>query len=217
MTENSNRCRLVLVANASFVQPDKVLNAVTGGDVASVILFAGGTSDHAFIQFCEGLVKPLQEQDIAVLIADNTQVFGRTQADGYFAGKHNPEFADDIARFSPHNIVGCGSLKNRHQALQVGELKPDVVMFGKLDGDIRPEPHHKNIALAEWWSEFVEIPCILMGGEDIEYAKECAQTRADFVGFSKAVFENPKLDPANAVKTINEILDQHAPDLNEEI
>jgi len=217
MTDVQNRCRLVLVASPAAVKPEKVLAAIKGGDVASIILFAGDVADHDFTQFCEALVKPLQDHDIAVLIADNTQVFGRIQADGYFASKSNAELADDIARFSPHNIVGCGSLKDRHQALQVGELKPDVVMFGKLDGDIRPEPHHKNIALAQWWSEFVEMPCILMGGDDLEFTKECAETRADFVSFSRAVFENAELEPAAAVKMINELLDQHAPNLNEEI
>jgi len=212
-----NRCRLMLVANAAMVSPELVLQSIKGGDVASIILWAGDAAEYAFVEFCEALVAPLQGHNIAVLIADNTQAFGRTKADGYFSSRPKPEFGDDIARFSPHNIVGCGSIKNRHQALQIGELKPDFLMFGKLNGDIKPEPHHKNIALAEWWSEFVEIPCILMGGTDIEHTKQCAETRCDFVSFGRAVFENEGRDPMSAVRIINEMLDQYAPDLNEEI
>ncbi len=216
MTEIEDRCRLLLIANAVTVKPSDIIDAVGGGDVASVILHASGAAEHEFIKFCETLIEPLQARDIAVLVADNTQIFGRANADGYFASKPNAELGDDIARFSPHNIVGCGSIKDRHHALQIGELKPDVVMFGKLEGDIRPEPHRKNLALAEWWSEFVEIPCILMGGDDIKYTKECAETGADFVSFGKAVFANANRSPTEAVQTINEMLDQYAPSLTKE-
>lgn len=216
MKSDLNRCRLILVANAAKVEPAQITDAVGGGDVASVVLWAGDAAEHDFANFCEALVQPLQALDIAVLVADNTQIFGRTDADGYFSGKPSDTLADDIARFSPHNVVGCGSIKDRHQALKVGELKPDFVMFGKLGGDIRPEPHRKNLALAQWWSELIEIPCIVMGGDDVKYTKDCAETGADFIGFGEAVFSGKEFSPSVAVGTINAMLDEYAPKFNEE-
>jgi thiamine-phosphate pyrophosphorylase len=49
-----------------------------------------------------------------------------------------------------------------------------------------------------------------MGGTSIAFVEEMAQTRAEFIAFSKAVFA----DPANAarlVAEINAVLDEKAP------
>ena len=84
---------------------------------------------------CSKLVPQLQSKDVAVLIRDDTQVFGRSGADGIHLEKTRNTVEDCIARFSPHNIVGCGGYKDRHGAMVAGEHKPDFVMFGKCGGD----------------------------------------------------------------------------------
>jgi len=109
-------------------------------------------------------------------------------------------------------IVGGGNARERHAALSIGEAPPDYVIFGSIDGDIKPEPHSKNIALAEWWADMIEIPCLLMGGTSTAFVEEMAQTRAEFIVFGKAVFA----DPANAARMVAEInatLDEKAPRL----
>jgi thiamine-phosphate pyrophosphorylase len=120
--------------------------------------------------------------------------------------------AEAVAKYAPGLIVGGGNARERHAALSIGEAQPDYVIFGSIDGDIKPEPHSKNIALAEWWADMIEIPCVLMGGTSIAFVEEMAQTRAEFIAFSKAVFS----DPANAariVAEINAVLDEKAPRL----
>jgi len=115
-----------------------------------------------------------------------------------------------VARFSPQKIVGFGSAKDRHRALELGEANPDFVFFGRTDGDIRPEPHPKNLALAEWWSELVEIPGVVMGGSAVESVVECAATGVDFVALSLAILSHTD-GPAAAVRRANELLDENAP------
>lgn len=209
-----DRCRLILATSPDGARIDALRHAVTGGDVASVILFAGTMAEHDFLSACKSLVGDLQSHGCAVLIADNTQVFGKCGADGLFLEKTKNDLTDAIARFSPHNIVGCGNIKARHNALVVGEAKPDFVFFGKLGGDIKPEAHPKNIALAEWWAELVEIPCVVMGGNVTKSVIEASQTGADFVALDQAIFESA--NAAEAVAEANRLLDEHAPSLLEE-
>jgi len=214
MSDELNRCRLILVASAKSVSVGDIKSAVSGGDVASVILYSDGEAEHVFERFCKESVPLIQEADIAALVADDTQAFGKSGADGFFAEREKPQLNDLLARFSPQNIVGCGGFKNRHGALQVGELKPDFLFFGKLSGDIRAEPHPKNLALAQWWSELVQIPAVVMGGNDLETVIECAGTKSEFIALGKAVFENFD-GPQEAVKNVNILLDKHAPNLDE--
>lgn len=215
MNEIPNRCRLVLVANMAVVSEEAIGNALAGGDVASLILYAGDDTQADIDGYCKTLVSLAHGHDLAVLIADDTQVFGRSGADGMLAEREKPQLADLIARFSPQNIVGCGNIKSRHQALQAGELKPDFLFFGKLGGDIRPEPHRKNLGLAEWWSELVQIPAIVMGGNEQASIVECANTGAEFAALEQAVFLHPD-GPGEAVRQANALLDEHAPEFDDE-
>ncbi len=213
-TEELNRCRLILTANAKSVKSEQLILTASAGDVASVILYSAGVEAHEFERYCKDVTPRLQEADCAVLIADDTQAFGRSGADGFFVEKEKPNLEDMIARFSPQNIVGCSNIKARHNALEIGELKPDFVFFGKLAGDIKPDAHPKNIALAEWWAELVEIPGIVMGGSDLNSIIDVALTGIDFVALEQAVFAQGK--PDENVVAANALLDKHAPLLDEE-
>lgn len=212
MVEELNRCRLVLTVDTDNVSIEALDEALDGGDIASVILFAQDNDSVQFENYCKQAVPKIQSRDIAAIVADSTQAFGRSGADGILAWGEKPQLEDLIARFSPHNIVGCGNVKNRHGALLIGELKPDFLFFGKLGGDIRPEPHHKNLSLAEWWTELVQISAVVMAGSDMDSIIECAQTGCEFVALNRAVFEYPD-GPASAVLRANALLDEHAPAL----
>ncbi|MEM7068524.1 MAG: thiamine phosphate synthase, partial [Pseudomonadota bacterium] len=192
----------------------KIVDAAEVGLVSSCILYQGTASDSEFSQFCGEVTPALQARDVAVLVADDTQVFGRCGADGLFLEKTRGELDRAIERFSPEKIIGCGGFKNRDGALRLGELKPDFVLFGKLGGDIRPEAHPKNLTIADWWSEMVEIPGIILAGNAIESIIECSQTGADFVAAETCVFSHPE-GPAAAVKHIEQLLEEHAPRFEE--
>ncbi len=209
-----NRCRLILAANPITIDKDDLIAAVGGGDVASVILYAAKSETYEFETWCKAITPSLQDAGCAVLIADDTQAFGRCGADGLFVEKEKSKLEDIIARFSPQNIVGCGNIKARHNALEIGELKPDFILFGKLSGDIKPEAHPKNLGLAEWWAELVEIPGIVMGGNSLDSIIEVAKTGIDFVALESAVFAQG--DPIKNVEKANMLLEQHAPVFDED-
>ena len=214
-TEEINRCRLVLIASASACTSDALRSALNGGDVASLLIMADETDSGTFADICKDWVAMAQAKEIAVLVASDTQVAGRTDADGIYVESGGLEVLDEaIAGFSPHKIVGCGGIKERHRALEVGDRQPDFVLFGKLKGDIKPEPHRKNLALAEWWSNLIETPCVIMGGNEIDSVIDCATSGADFVALNKAVFEHAD-GPKEAVRQVNQLLEENAPQFEE--
>ncbi|WFU47000.1 thiamine phosphate synthase [Sinorhizobium terangae] len=213
MSNVENRCRLVLVVPdmPDLAQRSKVLaGALRGGDVASVILPQYGLSDAEFQQHAELLVPVIQKAGAAALIEGDTRVAGRAKADGLHIVGGADVLGDAIEKHTPKLIVGGGNASDRHHALEIGELRPDYIFFGRTDGDIKPEPHPKNLALAEWWASMIEIPCVVMGGTDPQSVLAVAETGAEFVALRLAVFGEPERAPA-VVAAVNALLDEKAP------
>ena len=213
MTNLESRCRLVLIT--PDVADEKecariVGDALKGGDVASVIVPQYGLSDQQFQKHCEALVPVIQAAGAAAIVAGDSRVAGRVKADGLHVIGSALEIADAVEKYAPKLIVGAGNVANRHTALEVGEANPDYLFFGKIGGDIKPEAHPKYLDLGEWWAALVEIPCIILGGTDPASALAVAETGAEFVALSQAVFG--KGDGASlVVAEVNALLDQKAP------
>ncbi|OYR29023.1 thiamine monophosphate synthase/TENI family protein [Brucella pseudogrignonensis] len=183
--------------------------ALSGGDVASVILDGGDLDEAAFQASAQKAVSVIQKNGAAAIILNDTRIAGRVGADGIHIEGKASELAEAIEKHTPKFIVGTGNLRDRHGAMEIGELQPDYVFFGKIGADNKPDAHPRNLALAEWWAEMVEIPSIAQAGNTIESVVEAAQTGADFVALGRAVFEAE--DPAKAVAEANRLLDENAP------
>ncbi|MEQ8306265.1 MAG: thiamine phosphate synthase [Hoeflea sp.] len=213
MTDAANRCRLVLVT-PDIADPGElgaiVADALRGGDVASVIIPQHGLDDKSFQRRCEALIPLVQAAGAAALVAGDTRVAGRVRADGLHLEAGIEAMGEAVARHAPALIVGGGNARERHAALAIGEAQPDYVIFGSVSGDIKPEPHPKNLALAEWWANMIEIPCVLMGGTSTAFVEAMASTGAEFIAFGKAVFAEPTEAP-RIVAEINAVLDEKAP------
>jgi thiamine-phosphate pyrophosphorylase len=183
--------------------------ALSGGDVASVILAGAGLDEARFQAAAEALVPVIQGAGAAAIVADDTRCAGRVKADGIHLTGGDAEGLDEaVKRFSPKLIVGGSGFETRHDALEAGEALPDYLFFGRFGGDTDEAPHRKTLDMAEWWAAIVEVPCIALGGSSVESVEALARTGAEFVALGRAVFEAP--DPAAAVARANAILDAHA-------
>ena len=217
VTEPDNRCRLVLIASPAGEVPataDVIAKAMKGGDVASVLLARFGAAEEAFRNWAGEVVPLVQAAGAAAVIVDDTQAAGRTKADGVHISGGKSALADAVSKFQPRWIVGTGVPSSRHDALELGEERPDYLFAGKLDGDAQPEPNPKALELAQWWADMIEIPCIVMAGYAPESVIAAAGTGAEFVAVSAAVFGGGR-DPEAAVAHINALLDAQAPKFSE--
>lgn len=215
MNEQSppNRCRVVLISPPGETADGfsaKFSAAISGGDVASVILPPNGMDEASYQAFAERVVPVAQAAGIAAIIVDDTRIAGRVKADGIHVEGGKAALAETIASFQSRMSVGAGGVKSRDDALELGEERPDYVFFGRFGYDTRPEPHQRNLSLGGWWAEMVEIPGIVMAGSDLATVETVAATGTDFVALSVAVF-GEGVDPGAAVARANAMLDETAP------
>lgn len=190
--------------------PAQCRAALEGGDVASLILPQANLSEDAFQAAAAPLVKLAQERDVAAILAGDTRVAGRLGADGIHVESNAEALADAVERFQAKMTVGTGNVKTRDEALDLGEQRPDYMLFGRFGYDTKPEAHPRNLQLGAWWAEVVEIPCIVMAGSDLASVEVVAQTGAEFVALSAAVFSEGS-DPRERVAEANALLDRVAP------
>jgi thiamine-phosphate pyrophosphorylase len=169
-----------------------------------------GLDDSAFQKHAEKLVPVIQDAGAAALLAGDSRVVGRTKADGLHLTGPAAEISEAVDKYADKLIVGGGNATDRHHALEIGEERPHYIFFGKLDGDIKPEAHPKNVALGEWWASMIEIPCIVMGGTDPASALVVAEAGVEFVALRLAVFGDPSQAPS-IVAQVNALLDEKAP------
>lgn len=208
-----DRCRIVLVAPPGAdpaTLPRRIAEALSGGDVASLILPQYAMDEAAWQKLAERIVPHAQQAGVAVILAGDSRVAGRVGADGVHLDTGPHDVAETVERAKGRLMVGAGGAKTRDEALELGEARPDYLYFGKFGHDGKPAPHPRNLALGGWWAEMVAIPCIVEAGSDISSVVEVAATGAEFVALSAAVFSG-SLPPAEAVAEANRRLDAGAP------
>lgn len=119
----TERCRIVLVAPplADGAALAKLLMAaLSGGDVASVILDTGDLDEATFQATAEKVIPVIQEKGAAALILNDTRIAGRVGADGVHIEGKAADLADAIEKHTPKMIVGTGNLRDRHGAMEIG-------------------------------------------------------------------------------------------------
>ena len=172
--------------------------ALDAGDVAAVLI-AGIKEEHEMAAAAEVLVPLIQSHGAAALLENHVRIAARIGADGVHVSGGLGDLKNAVERLKPRMIVGAGAVMNRHVAMQAGETGADYVFFGRPHGDIRPQAHHKNLDLAAWWSEIVEVPAVVMAGSAVESVTDAAATGADFIALHEACWSHPD-GPGAAVR-----------------
>ena len=206
--DTASRCRLCLVTPAGVdagTFAPRVVDALSGGDVASLIIAANPADPAALQQAAQAFVPIAQDAGAAAIIHGDTRIVGRTRADGVLIDSGLADLADALAALHPRAMVGAGGGTSRHEAMAAGEASPDFLFFGHLDGDTGDGVFPRVLDLAAWWSAVTVIPAIVMGGRSLVSVREAAAERIEFVALSRAVWDDPR-GPRAAVEEACEYL-----------
>lgn len=183
-------------------------DAFGAGDIASLIVPQYELDEDQYQSLLSEAVRIGQSYGAAVVASGDTRIAGRCDVDGIHVAGGHTEVRSALKEFGHKWIIGSGGAETRHAALAMGEEDPDYVLFGRFGQDTHAEPHKRNIALGEWWSNVVEVPCIVMGGNDLSSLELAAATGADFVALSLAILGDDA-DPKAACAKANSVLEKH--------
>ncbi|MEP0232143.1 thiamine phosphate synthase [Roseibium sp.] len=206
-----NRPRLFVITPPSFDTAALALSlddAFKGGDIASVLIYMPDANSKELQTAAETLVPIIQAGGAAALIYGDTQVAGRSGADGAHVDSSLEDVKLAVESLQPAKIVGAGGTKLKHEDMETAETGIDYLFLGRLDLEEQASPHPKTLSKAEWWSQLFETPCVALGGNTIASVEEAATTGADFVALKDAIWQHAK-GTAAAVTEANAILENH--------
>ncbi|HAT08707.1 MAG TPA: thiamine phosphate synthase [Rhodobiaceae bacterium] len=188
---------------------DKVLAA---GDVACLQLRLKNTdnqaADEALIAKAIAQLMPVAHRhDVAFILNDNPELAAKYDCDGVHIGQDDMACAAARAIVGDDKITGVTCHDSKHLAMEAGESGADYVAFGAFyethtkDAKTRASPD-----LLRFWQEFVELPCVAIGGITPHNAAPLVAAGADFIAASSSVWRHGD-GPAAAVRAFNEIFD----------
>src|SRR3954452_21180714 len=136
MAEATARLYLItpLLEDASFAET--LAGACAAGDVAAVLLRLASADERSLINQVKVLAPAVQDTGAAVIVsvqgeADLATVASRGGADGAHVIANNPGVRDLHERLKSERAVGVGGIRTRDDAMALGELGVDYLMFGE--------------------------------------------------------------------------------------
>ncbi len=182
------------------------LESVMQAAEISAVLIVPSANDEACDSYqrnCKLLVPIIQKYGAAALTMNDTQVSGRSGADGIHLTGEAKELGQIIERFQPKRIVGASAGQTRHDAMLKGEMQPDYLLFGSpFEHD---DDHENTLELVQWWAELFEVPCVAMAGENEATVRSTIDTKADFIAVNSFVWDHAD-GPEVAIKLVQNLI-----------
>jgi thiamine-phosphate pyrophosphorylase len=202
-------CRLYLITPprldaAAF--SSSLAMALDAGNVAAVQLRLKDADDDTVRRTCEKLRDLVQKRDVAFILNDRPDLAVETGCDGVHIGQQDTPYREARRLLGEDRIVGVTCHNSRHLAMEAAEAGADYVAFGAFFPTATKEPPTAaDPEILAWWSEFMTVPCVAVGGITAGNCGPLIAAGADFLAVSAGVWQHPE-GPAAAVRAfISEI------------
>ncbi|MGL4974368.1 MAG: thiamine phosphate synthase [Bosea sp. (in: a-proteobacteria)] len=186
----ANLTRLMLVspvvASARIIAP-KLEAALAAGDIAAVLLRPAPADERSLINLIKELAPLVQAKGAALVAETEPSIAVRGGADGVHMPGNPDQIASARTTLKGERILGAGSLRARHDAMEAGEAGVDYVMFGEQREDGTWPPLSAMVERAGWWAELFETPCVVCA-PDLDSVAALAETGAEFVALCAWAF-----------------------------
>ncbi len=167
--------QLVDVAAAQRLAP-LLTEALQSADIACLLLRVGDGAGDALVVDAAMLLGPIaQRAGAAFLVGGRADLVATTGADGVHLARCD-EYGPARRRLGSESIIGVAG-GSRHATMGAAEQDADYVAFGDFDD---AAPTAGTLALVEWWSPLMTVPCVACGGTDEATLRALAAGGADF-------------------------------------
>lgn len=187
---------------------DTLAEALSAGDVACLQLrlkAADGTpAPEAEIAAALDRLMPIAHaHDVALLLNDDPTLAQKYGCDGVHIGQNDMPYAQARQVMGDDAIIGVTCHDSKHLAMEAGEAGADYVAFGAFyDTPTKDAKSRATPELLTFWQEFVELPCVAIGGITPDNAAPLVEAGADFIATSSAVWQHAD-GPAAAIARFN--------------
>ncbi|MEM9234578.1 MAG: thiamine phosphate synthase, partial [Pseudomonadota bacterium] len=145
------------------------------------------------------------------IINDYPEIARESGADGVHLGQEDGSIKDARALLGDDAIIGATCHDSRHLAMVAGEQGADYVAFGAFHATAtKPTEYKPEPDILTWWQELMEIPCVAIGGINVENAAQLVQAGADFLAVSSGIWAFPD-GPVAGVRAFEDLIKANIP------
>jgi thiamine-phosphate pyrophosphorylase len=178
-------------------------HALDAGDVAALQIRLKDVSDDIVSAAVDALMPIAAARDVAVILNDRPDLAARLGCDGVHIGQDDGSFADARRLMGKDRMVGVTCHDSRHLAMEAAEAGADYVAFGAFFPTATKEAiGHPEPEILTIWQQVMQIPCVAIGGIQVENAASLSAAGADFLAVSAGVWSYGE-GPAAAVTALN--------------
>lgn len=205
-------CRLYLITPPrlddlpAFAQ--LLAQTLDAGDVAALQIRLKDQPDEVITAAARALMPIAQARGVAVLLNDRPDLAAKLGCDGVHVGQSDTPLSEARKIMGKDAMIGVTCHDSRHLAMEAADGGADYVAFGAFfptttkDAPTQAEPDILTI-----WQQFMETPCVAIGGITADNAASLAKAGADFLAVSAGVWAHPQ-GPVAAVKAIEAAIAQ---------
>ena len=178
------------------------------GDVAALQIRLKDQPDQVIAAAVDALSPIAQARGVAVILNDRPHLAAKLGCDGVHVGQSDTPLKDARKIMGPDAMIGVTCHDSRHLAMEAAEGGADYVAFGAFFPTTTKEaPTQAEPEILTIWQQFMETPCVAIGGINADNAAGLAKAGADFLAVSAGVWAHPQ-GPAAGVKAIEAAIAQ---------
>ncbi|WP_339853993.1 thiamine phosphate synthase [uncultured Nisaea sp.] len=181
--------------------------ALDAGPVACLQLRLKDVSDDEIKRAAEALLPVCHERGVPLLMNDRPDLALLTGCDGAHVGQQDTPYAEARRILGDEAMIGVTCHNSAHLAMEAAEAGADYVAFGAFyPTNTKEITHYAELETLQSWSAISTIPCVAIGGINLDNAQPLIDAGADFLCVITAVWKHPE-GPAAAVKAFNELFE----------
>jgi thiamine-phosphate pyrophosphorylase len=205
-----HRCRLYLITPPQIDDLDAFAGllerALDAGDVAALQLRLKNAPDDRIREAVARLAPITRARDVALILNDRPDLAAATGCDGVHVGQDDAKASSARRVMGPAAMIGVTCHDSRHLAMEAAEAGADYVAFGAFfPTSTKTVLHRADPEILTIWQQTMEIPCVAIGGINIETAPAMVEAGADFIAVSAGVWSFPE-GVAAAVREFERVL-----------
>ena len=187
--------------------------ALAAGDVASLQLRLKDDANHpapqAEIEAAVHALMPIaHHHDVAFILNDDPALAAKLDCDGVHIGQDDVAYAAARAVLGDDKIIGVTCHDSKHLAMEAGEAGADYVAFGAFyETQTKQAKTQADPDILSFWQQFVELPCVAIGGITPENAAPLVAAGADFIAASGSIWGHGE-GAAASVRAFNQLFDE---------
>lgn len=186
--------------------------ALAAGDVASLQLRLKAAdnmppNEKLIAAAIETLMPIAHKHDVAFILNDDPDLAAKYDCDGVHVGQDDMTAHDARKIIGDDKILGVTCHDSKHLAMLAGEAGADYVAFGAFyDTQTKQAMTQASPDILTFWQQFVELPCVAIGGITPDNAAPLIEAGADFIAASASVWHHAE-GAAAAIAAFNHIFD----------